>query len=259
MLVAPRVQQGRTEQVAPVDTDPVRRSGAEVLLEEDELLLQRSAPPAVLDRPRDAEPAALRELTFPCQAQVPPGIVGRAADPGWRAKSPVRWSANQSRISARARPGWGCRRGSPGEGEVVRGPRVAGVREVGSRRDLVVGDASVPHLERDMHLHPGQVRAEAAVEAAGEADVRIRRAAEVDSSADRRTPSGSRFAACHEMPIFVPGGDVLAARELEIGEGDAPAIGHRRFVAHAALRSPTATTTDRRRDDAGHRDGAPGS
>ena len=56
---------------------------------------------------------------------------------------------------------------------MVRCARVAGVREVGAGRDLVVGDPLVPDLQRHVHLHPREVRAEAAVEAAGEADVGI--------------------------------------------------------------------------------------
>jgi len=38
----------------------------------------------------------------------------------------------------------------------------------------------VPHLEGDAHLHAGEVRAQAAVEAAGEPDVGVRLPLEID-------------------------------------------------------------------------------
>ena len=76
----PGVEERGPEQVAPVHADPVRRPGAEVFLEEHELLFQGPAAAAVLDRPRETEPATGGQLALPREAQLPPGVVGGTAD-----------------------------------------------------------------------------------------------------------------------------------------------------------------------------------
>ena len=72
-------QQRWTEQVPPVHTDPERRTGTGVLDLEDDLLGGSPAAAAVLLRPRHVEPPARGELALPREANVPVGVVGRAA------------------------------------------------------------------------------------------------------------------------------------------------------------------------------------
>src|SRR5205814_5587831 len=65
--------------------DPAGGAGLRVLLGENRLLPECGAPPAVLLRPAEADPARLAELALPLHAQVPVLLVGRApgaTDPG---------------------------------------------------------------------------------------------------------------------------------------------------------------------------------
>ena len=70
----------RAEQRLADVADPARRPGPGVLLEVDDLLVQRQAPAAVLLRPADARPAVGAEVALPRPALVDGGVlVARAA------------------------------------------------------------------------------------------------------------------------------------------------------------------------------------
>lgn len=60
--------------------DPSGCGGPRILVLEDDLLGETYPATAVFDGPRDAQPSSLGQLLLPFDANVPRGVVGRAAD-----------------------------------------------------------------------------------------------------------------------------------------------------------------------------------
>ncbi len=70
LVVAAEVHDRRSEQALADDADPARSAGACVLLEEDDLLEEGRAAPAVLGRPAEPDPVVAAELLLPRPALV---------------------------------------------------------------------------------------------------------------------------------------------------------------------------------------------
>ena len=113
-------------------------------------------------RPR---PTATR--TSPLQAGTPTRRAGTSSATGTRAGGPS--TSPTGGGAARRR----LRRRREAHREVVDGADARRVDEGVAGLDLVVGDPLVPFPQRDPQLQPGQVRAEAAVDAAAEGDVAV--------------------------------------------------------------------------------------
>ena len=80
LLLGPVLQQRRSEEVAALRADPVRRLGQRMLDVEDELLPRRTAAAAVRLWPGDVEPPSGGQLLLPGEADVPGPVVRRPAD-----------------------------------------------------------------------------------------------------------------------------------------------------------------------------------